>query len=341
MENKQIIFTAPGEVRLCDVGMPVPRAGEVLVETAVSCISSGTERANLAGVVYVSREMGDGQAHFPRTAGYSSSGTVIAVGEGVSDYKPGDRVAMSWSVHARYNCVGLHNISHIPSEDISFEAAALCHIACFPLAAIRKCRLELGESAIVMGLGVLGMLAVTLLHAGGAYPVIAVDPIPEKRAEALLRGADYALDPYAPDFAETAKALTGGRGANVGIEVTGVGAGLNGILDCMAPMGRVALLGCTRSSDFTVDYYHKVHGPGISLIGAHTLARPEKESSPTLWTTKDDMTALLRLLQGKRVDFASFVEETHAPEEAPAVYERLLTERGFPFVQFDWRLSRK
>ena len=338
MENKRIVFVEKGVAKLLPVAMPVAGKGEIVVETAVSCISSGTERANLAGEVHVSRVMGDGQAHFPRYAGYSSSGTVISVGEGVTDYKPGDRVAMSWSFHARYNKVGLDNIAHIP-DGVSFEAAALCHIACFPLAAIRKCRLELGESAIVMGLGILGMLAVSLLRAGGAYPVIAVDPIPEKREEALSRGADYALDPFAPDFAETAKRLTSG-GANVGIEVTGVGAGLNGILDCMAPMGRVALLGCTRSSDFTVDYYHKVHGPGISLIGAHTLARPEKESSPGLWTSKDDMNALLRLLAGKRLDFDAFVAETHTPEEAPEVYTRLLTERGFPLVQFDWRSGK-
>ena len=335
MENKQIIFVEKGRVELLDRPMPVPGCGEVVVETYVTSVSSGTERANLAGEVNVSRVIGDGQAHFPRTAGYSASGVVLAAGAGVTDYKPGDRVAMSWSVHARYNKVGLNNIAHIP-DGVSFEAAALCHIACFPLAAIRKCGLELGESAAVMGLGVLGMLAVALLHAGGAYPVIAVDPIPEKREEALRRGADYALDPFAPDFAETARRLSGG-GVRVGIEVTGVGAGLNGILDCMAPMGRVALLGCTRSSDFTVDYYHKVHGPGISLIGAHTLARPEKESSHGLWTTRDDMNALLGLLAGKRLDFDSFVAETHTPEEAAEVYTRLLTEKGFPFVQFDWR----
>jgi threonine dehydrogenase-like Zn-dependent dehydrogenase len=66
--------------------------------------------------------------------------------------------------------------------------------------------LELGESAIVMGLGVLGIIAVELLHAAGAYPIIAVDPVEKKRDQALSLGADYALDPFAPDFA-TAKRI--------------------------------------------------------------------------------------------------------------------------------------
>ena len=76
-----------------------------------------------------------------------------------------------------------------------------------------------------------------LLKAAGAAPIIAVDPIPEKREKALSIGADYALDPFAEDFVKTVKDLTNG-GAKVGIEVTGVGAGLDGILDCMARFGR-------------------------------------------------------------------------------------------------------
>ena len=123
----------------------------------------------------------------------------------------------------------------------------------------------------------------------------------------------------------------------MGIEVTGIGAGLNGILDCMAPFGRVALLGCTRNKDFTVDYYKKVHGPGITLIGAHTLARPKDESHGGWWTLPDDIAALMRLTEFGRIDLAKLVDETHSPEEAGEVYDRLAKEKSFPVVQFDWR----
>ena len=118
---------------------------------------------------------------------------------------------------------------------------------------------------------------------------------------------------------------------------TGIGAGLDGILDCMARFGRVALLGCTRSSDFTIDYYRKVHGPGITLIGAHTMARPIRDSSDGWWTEWDDFEALLKLTRLGRIRLSDLVEEIHSPEEAPAVYERLCTEKTFPLVQFDWR----
>ena len=335
MKNQQLIIVSEGCVELLDQPMPKPGPGYVLVRTEFTSISSGTERANLAGNVHVSRESaGQTEAHYPRYIGYSASGVVVEIGDGVKSVKPGDRVALSWSLHKHYNCVPEYNVHPIP-EGVSMEDGALIHIATFPMAAIRKCRFEIGEAAIVMGVGILGMMAIGLLRAAGAMPLIAADPDEGKRKLALSLGADYALDPTAPGFAEEVKRLSHG-GIQVAIEVTGVGVALNQVLDCMRPFGRVALLGCTRSSDFTVDYYHKVHGPGISLIGAHTLARPEKESSPGMWTTHDDAMAILRLIEGGRLSLASLVNETHKPEEYKAVYDRLLHEKTFPVVQFDW-----
>jgi threonine dehydrogenase-like Zn-dependent dehydrogenase len=210
------------------------------------------------------------------------------------------------------------------------------HIATFPLAAIRKCHLEICESAIVMGMGILGIIAVQLLKAAGAVPVIAVDPNPDKRKKALECGADFAFDPFEESFDEKVKQVTDG-GAKVGIEVTGVGAGLNGILDCMARFGRVALLGCTRDSNFAVDYYRKVHGPGITLVGAHTHARPRKESCNGWWTQKDDIDALVKLTRLGRIKLSKTIDEVHAPTKAPDVYSHLVTDKVFPLTQFNWR----
>lgn len=148
-------------------------------------------------------------------------------------------------------------------------------------------------------------------------------------------GADYAFDPYSPDFAKNVKEVTNG-GAKVGIEVTGIGAGLDGILDCMARFGRVALLGCTRSSDFTIDYYRKVHGPGITLVGAHTHARPACDSSSGWWTENDDFETVLKLTKFGRLKLSDLVEETHSPNSAYEVFTRLCNNNSFPIVQFDW-----
>ncbi len=336
---KRILFTAPKVAELVEEGKPSVTPGRAVVRLLVSSISSGTERANVSGEPTVSYavplEVAEKNIHFPRTGGYSTCGIVEEVGEGKTDLKPGDRVAMSWTTHSQYVSVPFGNIYKLP-ENVSDSAGALIHIATFPTAAVRKCRTEIGESAIVMGQGVLGLIAVKMLRAAGAVPVIAADPNPERRAQSLKFGADYALDPFDPEFTSTVKKLTNG-GVKVAIEVTGNGKAFDQVLDCMARFGRVALLGCTRHSDFTIDYYRKIHGPGITIVGAHTNARPDHESSPGWWTQRDDALAIIKLISMGRLNLDELVEDVRSPEEAPEIYARLCAEKSFPVTQFDWR----
>lgn len=332
--NKQIFFTAPKVAELLPIEDAPLQPREVRVKTMVHTMSNGTERANLIGDANVTYASGP-RVCFPRTAGYSCAGVIIEIGEEVEGLAIGDRVAISGSLYKAVNTMDAAKVSKIP-EGVSFEDASFCYIATFPLAAIRKTRLEMGEPAMVMGLGILGLIGIQLLRAAGAYPVIAADPNPKRREKALSLGADFAFDPFELDFAQKVKEQTGG--IKVAIEVTGVGTALDTALDCMAPFGRVALLGCTRDKNFTIDYYRKVHGPGISLIGAHTNARPKMESAPGLFTAKDDRETILNLLAGGRLDFSTMVEETHSPEECGEVFRRLAEEKNFPcVVQFDWR----
>ncbi|MBO4344763.1 MAG: zinc-binding dehydrogenase [Victivallales bacterium] len=349
--NKQIIFTGKGKAELLDSEFDEPPKGCVRVKVVRSCISSGTERANIVGLpnrcvgIGISKNPDD-TVSWPRVSGYSTSGFVDAVGEDVEGLKVGDRVAMSWTLHRQYATIPAEQAYLIP-DDVSFQDAAFTHISTFPMAAIRKCRLEIGEGAIVMGQGILGQLAVILLKAAGAAPVIAADPVAEKRAQALAIGADAALDPTAEDFADKARELCGCSrftaskhydcaGPQVAIEVTGNGKALDNALDAIAPFGRIALLGCTRDSNFTIDYYHKVHGRGVTLIGAHTLARPKQESSSGYWTTRDDARTFIRLLSLRRFSLDALNVDVHSPLECGEVYARLASGKPFPTTQFDW-----
>lgn len=335
MISKNIVFTAPNVAEVLDQEVFAPEENEVQVRLDTSSISSGTERANISGELDISFSQKFTEAIFPRYGGYSSAGVITAVGSKVKNFEIGDRVVLRWSKHSQIQNIAAENVSKLPNE-VSFKSAALMNIATFPLAALRKCRLEIGESAIVMGMGILGLIAIPLLRNAGAAPIIAVDPVAEKRKKALELGADYAFDPFDANFVDNVKNVTNG-GVKVAIEVTGNGKALDQVLDCMAQFGRVALLGCTRNSDFTIDYYRKVHGPGVSLIGAHTLARPQIESYPGYWTQKDDIQTLIKLESMGRISLEKMVEETYSPEDAPNVYTRLVTEQCFPMVQFDWK----
>ena len=335
MKIKHIVFTEINKAELLDMNLREPRDKEVLVKTKISTISSGTERANITGDPNVNANGASGVV-FPRSSGYNSVGEVVAVGDAVTSVKPGDRVVVYWGKHRSYNLVNENNVVKVENSAISDNSAAMSFIASFPMAAIRKTRIEMGESAMVMGLGILGIIGVKLLRAAGAVPIVAVDPNPERRELARKCGADFVFDPFDENFAENVKAVTNG-GVNVCIEVTGVGAGFNEALDCMKRFGRVALLGCTRNSDFTVDYYKKIHSPGITVIGAHTIARPEVESHAGWFTHRDDISSILALISGERIELDSLVSEVNSPEDCPSVYERLVNDKNFPIgVQFDW-----
>ena len=349
VRNDGIVFTAPNVASVLELPMPEPAAGEVLVRLTRSALSNGTERANLTGVPdggvgIFARD--DGTVTWPRHCGYSSTGVVEALGAGVGDLRVGDRVALSWSKYARYQAVPALRVYRLP-ENVSDAAAAFTHIATFPMAAIRKCRFEFGESAMVVGQGVLGQLAVKILKAAGALPLMAVDLAESRRRKALEIGADCVFDPAAADFVARVKAAADGEGTRmrgnvrdagprVVIEVTGSGKALDEALDVVAPYGRIALLGCTRDSHFSIDYYHKVHGRGVTLVGAHTLARPEGESAPGWWTERDDALAFIRMLAHGRISCDDLVEETHPVADAPEVFGRLARSADFPSVQFVW-----
>ncbi len=334
MIRKQIVFPEINRAELMERTVSDMNPGQVKVRTLFSTVSAGTERANITGDPNVSG-INEPSVVFPRYVGYSSSGIVEEIGEGVTSVKVGDKVAVYWGQHTDFNIVPEKQVVKIP-DGVGMREAAAVFISTFPMAALRKTRLEIGESMLVMGLGILGQFAVRLAVAAGAVPVIAADPVESRRKDALKGGADYALDPFDPGFAEKVKEISGG-GVNCAIEVTGQGAGLDETLDCMKEFGRVALLGCTRDKHFNIDYYRKVHCPGITLIGAHTRARPEETSYPHMFTHNDDMKVIMNLLQNGRLDYTSMLGPLHSPTECPEVYQRLIHDRDFPMVtQFDW-----
>ena len=326
---KKIVFTKKNTAELVEVEDRSPKMGEVRVKLRFSTVSAGTERALLTG----NEEGGEGfRFGFPSSSGYSGSGIITDVGEGVSEYKVGDRVMVHGGGHQQFCTVPTKEIVPIP-ENVSLEEAALVVIAGFSLAAIRKAKICLGDSTLVTGLGILGLFAVEFARLSGAYPVIGADFSNERRELAKSLGADLVLDPLDPEYTEKCKAA--GGGVNSAIEVTGNPKALKQVLSVTAKFGKVILLGCTRTMT-EVDFYNDVHRPGIELIGAHSGARPTEESHSGFFTEMDDCRVILSYLSAGKLDFKSIISETHSPEEAPEVYGRL-AEGNFPIgVQFDW-----
>lgn len=335
MQLRQIFFTDIGIAELVEKHLPSLEKDQLLVEMEYSAISTGTERDNLL-------DRQNTNHVFPKALGYSGAGIIRAIGDDVKNFAIGDRVVVIWGFHASHCVVKESQLVNIGSDNIPSLEAAFVFIASFPLAGLRKTRLEIGESILIMGLGILGMFAVQLARLAGGIPIIAADLREDRRRLALEFGADYAFSPDSPDFVSKVKDVSEGNGVNAAIEVTGVSSAMKLTLECCAPMARVALLGCTRISDCGIDYYQLVHRPGISLIGAHTNARPMVESYPHHWTHHDDCQALLNMLEKKRLSIQPLISELHSPEEAPQVYRRMAEDPLFPLgVAFEWNPLNK
>ena len=332
MKSKTIVFTKPETAELLERDIKEVGGNLVRVKTEYTVVSGGTERANIMGAVNA------GGNNFPKILGYCGIGYVEAIGDEVKKIKIGDRVLIYHGKHTEYNVVPESDVTKVEDENIDSLDAALVIIASMGLGGVRKLEVELGESAMVMGLGLLGMFSVQFLRLSGANPIIAVDLNEERRQLALKLGADYALDPSDEDFVGKVKAITKGKGVNACVEVTGVSFAMKQALECASWMGRISLLGCTRVSDCEVDYYQQVHRPGVKLIGAHNFVRPKFESYPHHWTHHDDCRAILDMIATNRIDVKSIVSRVVKPEEAPQIYTELCNDKNFPMgTVFDWR----
>lgn len=332
MKSAQIIFTGKHKAELLKVELRGLKDTEVLVEMEYTVISGGTERASIMGM------QNAGENNFPKMLGYCGIGRVAEIGSKVTSVAVGDRVLVYHGNHMKYNIRPEKDVTKVTNENLSSLEASFVIIASMGLGGVRRLEIELGESAMVMGLGLLGIFAVQFCRLSGAYPVIAADLNPARRALALKLGADYAFDPSAPDFVEQVKAVTGGKGVRATVEVTGISAAMKQALECASWMGRISLLGCTRVSDCAVDYYQQVHRPGVTLIGAHNMARPKVESYPHHWTHQDDCKAILELLGAGRIQVAPIISRVVSPEDAQAIYDQLCDDPEFPMgTVFDWK----
>ena len=337
MSGYYVVFESCGNAVLKECEIPEPGADEVLLESDYSVVSAGTERANLINLPNTETYGGG----FPFLPGYCGVGRVIAAGEDVVNLKNGDRVVISWGGHRSHTIKKAQSVLKIEDDSIDMLDAAFAHIASFSFLGVRKLKIEIGESAMIAGMGILGAFAVQIANLSGAIPVVVSDLDPGRRDLALKLGASAAFSPGEENFVEKVKAATGGNGPNAVVEVTGSAVALQQALEYVAWEGRISLLGCTRVSDVPIDYYKYVHRRGISLIGSHTNTRTGQESAPGRWTEHDDYRTFLKLVAAGKLQTRPLISEIVSPESTHAVYARLAETKNPPLgIVFDWNMLR-
>src|SRR3954467_8407144 len=201
MKARQAVIVEPFKVEVREVDLPDPADNQVLVATAVSAVSPGTELAVYTGTHQWLKDPKMTDWKFPFRSGYSAAGVVRAGGCKVTGCKVGDGVSFPGN-HASHEML---TVGHergrwwkMP-DNLDFDKAAVAVISRYGLGASIRAGLTLGRSAAVLGLGIIGQFALRCLIAAGANPVIGIDSVKMRRDAAVAAGADYVIDPTPGD----------------------------------------------------------------------------------------------------------------------------------------------
>ncbi|MEU3688503.1 bi-domain-containing oxidoreductase [Streptomyces narbonensis] len=348
-----------GELTVLDVPVPGCKPGGVLVRTAYSLISTGTElmKVSEAGMSMLgkarsrpdqvakvmqsvatnglpatySKVMGKLDSYTP--LGYSLCGVVEQVGSGIDDVKVGDLVACAGNehaLHAELNWVPKNLYSRVP-DGVAPRHAAFGTVGSIALQGVRQGEPQLGEVALVIGLGLIGQLVVQLLAASGVR-VVGADPDPARCELAERLGAESCGDPASAAVEAAVAELTDGHGVDQ--VYLAAGGGSNQPVELAARLardrGRVVDIGKCRLDLPWNAYYEKEldvrfsrsYGPG-RYDPSYELEGRDYPIGYVRWTERRNLACFLGLLSRGSVDVEPLVSHVADFDDAVETYRRL------------------
>jgi predicted dehydrogenase/threonine dehydrogenase-like Zn-dependent dehydrogenase len=364
---KQVLIRS-GSVFLQEVPAPGVGARNVLVRVERSCVSVGTEMASvkMSGLPLYRRALK--QPHHVKKAlqlmkdqgvkrvydqikgrldgglptGYSAAGTVVEVGREVEGIRVGDRVACAGAGianHAEFIDVPVNLVVPVP-DNLSFDAAATVTLGAIAMQGVRRAQPTLGETVVVVGLGILGQITAQLLTANGCR-VIGTD-IDEKRlAIAQQNGLDKGLNAGRGDLVDTVLRLTDGFGADAVIitAASSSDAIIAQAFQFCRRKGRVVVVGDVGLHIARADIYPKEidflistsYGPGRydPVYEEEGLDYP---LAYVRWTENRNMQEYLRLLAAGRISLANMLRDPYPIDRAEEAYAALKGEGEKPLL---------
>lgn len=350
---KQIIQDLKnGSTILAEVPAPFPADGEVLIKTVRSLVSLGTERMLVefgqANLINKARQQPDRvkmvldkvktdgfsatlksvktKLDQPLPLGYSNVGVVVKTGKNIKGLKKGDRV-ISNGFHAEFVAVAENLTAKIP-DGVDDDQAAFTVVASIALQGIRLISPTLGETVVVYGLGLIGLLAVKILQANGCR-VIGIDIDPEKVNLAASFGADVINDSGDINAINQIEKMTGGVGADA-VLIT-ASAKTNAIISNSAlfcrKRGRVVLVGVIGLELNRADFYDKEITFQVSCSygpGRYDSSYEEKGHDYPIgfvrWTEKRNFETILNFLAAGRLNFSDLISDILPLEEYIKIY---------------------
>jgi len=334
--RRRLVFKAPLRAVLEEEAIPDLGSGDVLIETIVTLVSTGTEMTAYTGDFPANSSWAE-YVNYPFAPGYSNVGKVLAVGEKVSSVSVGE-IVFSWSGHCSHEVLGSDQVYRVP-EGLDASEAVFGTLGQIALNGVRLSEVSVGESVVVIGVGPLGQLALQLCRLSGAYPVIAMDLSPHRLKMAERHGADRVVNVQEEDPRDAVRQETRGRMADLVFEVTRNQKVIPWALRLLKERGRLLLLGSPRGP-VEVDFHDEVHRLELRTIGAHNSIRTSVETPFNQWTLARDLELFYDFLGTGRMSVRDMVTHRYPWRSAPKAYGMLLKERDRSMsVIFDWAIQ--
>jgi predicted dehydrogenase/threonine dehydrogenase-like Zn-dependent dehydrogenase len=348
-----------GKVNAEDVPAPIVSRGSLLIKVVYSCISAGTEMSSVAssGKSIIRKALDQPEkvrkalnmivSQGPRETlakiqgklepgvptGYSVSGVVLAIGEGVSGFAPGDAVAAAGAGianHAEFVDVPANLVMKMPAG-LSFREASTVTLGGIALQGVRRADLRIGEFCVVYGAGILGLLAAQMLQRSGAR-VIVID-LNDRRLEiAGSLGVELTINGGKEDAVKVVNQYTGGFGADAVLftAATGSSEPLSQSFQICKKKGKVVLVGVVGMSIKREDMYAKEldfiistsYGPG-RYDSNYEQKGLDYPYAYVRWTENRNMTEYLRLIKEGSVKLDKLIEGEFPITDVTEAFESL------------------
>ena len=294
-------LTKPRAFRFAEQVVPEPRPGEVQAKVgAVGICGSDVH-------YYAEGSIGDTACLYPMVLGHEPAGIITKLGEGVTGWNVGDRVAMEpalYCYHCEFCRTGRHNVCSnirfmsmpdrpgyfrdyvtVPAvnllpvpKSMGLREATLFEPLAVIIHSMDFIQIGPGEDAVVIGAGPIGLMTVVLLRMCGAERIWAIEPVAARRELALQLGADAALDPNEGDVVKQILADTGQRGVDVTVDCAAKGASTEQCLSLARNAGRVVITGIPAETHVPLDF-HLMRRKELTLYNTRRSKIPNSESA--------------------------------------------------------------
>jgi len=363
---KQVLIGGTGEVVVADVPAPMCPVGGVLVRVTHSLISTGTESMSIASggkkqslvikaiknphlvakVLQKASTLGvretlalvKNRTRTYMATGYSAAGVVVEVGAGVTGFSVGDRVACAGAGlanHAEVVAVPQNLCVRVPAGVENLEAAFVT-LGAIALQGVRRAETHVGETVLVVGLGLIGLLAVQILKASGCR-VIGADVVASRVEFAREFGMDVGVViGQGPELPVVCRAETGGYGVDAALLCAATPSSIpaNSAMESCRERGRVVVVGDVgmnlrreamyrKELDFVIS---RSYGPG-RYDRTYEEKGYEYPYGFVRWTENRNMAEFLRLISTRQVKVRELITQVYPVAEAAAAYHRIATDR--------------